>query len=134
MTAKAYQEDDPYLAQRVYSWRVRSKEEDEALLREEEFWEDLNLVVDLDSPEAAAVRAEARGQLQQLIAGLSGDEPEIVRRRFLEDDSPAQIANDLQLTRERLLDLRGKALYRLKRGLRANGISPEDFKAPDPEA
>ena len=133
MTAKGYKEGDPYMAQRVYRRRVWFTEEDGALLAEEKSWEDLAGVVDFDSPEASAVRAQASAKLEQLIASLPRDEQETVSRRFLKGESPDQIAHDLQITMPRLLGFRSDALYRLKQDLRANSIRPEDFEPPDPE-
>lgn len=134
MTRKAYQKDESTsMAQGVYYRRVSSKAEDEALLAEEESWENLARVVDPDSPEAGVVRAQARAQLEQLVAGLPPGKQEIIRRRFLEDVLPGEIAQDLKITMPDLFEQRRDALRRLKHGLKANRIGPEDFEPSDPE-
>jgi RNA polymerase sigma-70 factor (ECF subfamily) len=118
--------DSPYLwllgvaRRKIADLRRRRKSRPESLASElgesggenDPLWETL---VELEGPEAALVRAEARRVVRSLIAHLKGDQREAVLLRYMEQLSVAEIARVMGRTPTSVTGLlqRGRAtMYR----------------------
>ena len=69
------------------------------------------------SPSQRVVRNEESVRLAKAIAQLSPDEQEALRRRFLEGQSLAEVAREMNLTKDALVWLMKRAMKNVKRYL-----------------
>lgn len=80
-----------------------------------------------NSPVEALAASEMRESLLTLLSGLSPFESRIIRHRFGVDDAAVmtlqEIAEECDLSRERIRQIETKALQKLRRGLRGRNIS-----------
>ena len=100
----------------------------DATFREEEDHSLLDVLPDdrQESPEIQVMRGCLRGQIDSALSSLVGREPEILRTYFgLDGEEPMtldQIGARFSLTRERVRQIKEKALHRLRHPSRSDQL------------